>query len=322
MKKKLLFIAPGYYGFNEVVFEGLKKYSGFDVTHINSTLPYQYKNIFERIYNFLLKTFLGKNLKNIKRDEHIQNTISSLDYDVLLVNRPDVLSLNDLDLAIKKSKHSIVLFWDSIQKIPTQKEYINKFNVCCSFDSDDCKEYNLHYITNFYFIENNDSATTYDISYLATYDKRIQETISLFEYFNKNSISAKGRIFTYKSTSITEKIPKEIEIIHDIIPFSESYRYYLDSKIILDLAHTHQKGLSFRPYEAIGLHKKLITTNKEIAHYDFYNPANIFIIEDIQNINIPESFISNAYEEPSELMKEKYYIKNWVKTILSINNEN
>ena len=121
MKKRLLFIAPGYYGFNEVVFEGLKKYSGYDVTHINSTLPYQYKNIFEKIYNFVLKTFLGKNLKNIKSAAHIQNTINILDYDVLLVNRPDVLSLNDLDLAIKKSKHSIALFWDSIQKYLLRK---------------------------------------------------------------------------------------------------------------------------------------------------------------------------------------------------------
>ncbi|HOB24015.1 MAG TPA: lipopolysaccharide core biosynthesis protein rfaS, partial [Kaistella sp.] len=57
MKKKLLFIAPDYYGFNEVVFEGLKKYSGYEVVHINSTLPYQYKNVVERIQNFFSKNF-------------------------------------------------------------------------------------------------------------------------------------------------------------------------------------------------------------------------------------------------------------------------
>ncbi|MBT2620642.1 lipopolysaccharide core biosynthesis protein rfaS [Chryseobacterium sp. ISL-6] len=319
MKKKLLFIAPGYYGFNEVVFEGLKNYSDYEVVHINSTLPYQYKNIYEKIYNFFLKTFLGKNLKNIKRNEHIQSVISSSYYDVLLVNRPDVLSKKDFDLAIKNSKYSIALFWDSIQKIPSQEEYINKFNICCSFDSDDCEKYNLKHVTNFYFVKDKDSIIKYDVSYLATYDKRIEETLIFFNYFNRNSISAKGRIFTYKSTPIKQNLPKTIEVISEIIPFSISYSYYLDSKIILDIAHPHQKGLSFRPYEAIGLQKKLITTNQEIVHYDFYNPKNILIIENIGNFNIPQEFITADYEEPAGWIKEKYYIKNWIKTILSIN---
>ncbi|WP_172280866.1 lipopolysaccharide core biosynthesis protein rfaS [Chryseobacterium sp. LAM-KRS1] len=319
MKKKLLFIAPGYYGFNEVVFDGLKKYSECEVTHINSTLPYQYKNIFEKVYNFFLKTFLRKNLKNIKRGQHIQHIINSNDYDILLVNRPDVLSQADLASALQKSKVSIVLFWDSIKKIPAQKEYINQFNICCSFDSEDCEHYHLHYITNFYFVKNKGTAVKYDVSYLATYDQRIEETIHFFDYFNSNNISAKGKIFTYKSVPIKEDLPDNIEVIHEIIPFSKSYKYYLDSKIILDLAHPHQKGLSFRPYEALGLSKKLITTNKEIINYDFYNPNNILVVENVKNLIIPENFITNAYEEPLDWIKEKYYIKNWIKSIISLN---
>lgn len=317
MKKKLLFIAPGYYGFNEVVFDGLKKYSGYEVVHINSTLNYQYKNILEKIYNFFLKTFLKKNLKNIKRGEHIQRIINLHDYDVLLVNRPDVLSEADMNSALEKSKKSIVLFWDSIQKIPSQKEYIQKFDICCSFDTDDCKNYNLNYITNFYFIKDQKTITNVDVCYLATYDKRIEETQILFEYFNNNNISAKGKLFTYKSIPIKEKLPKNIEVVHEIIPFSSSYKYYLDSKIILDIAHPHQKGLSFRPYEAIGLNKKLITTNQEIVQYDFYNPNNIFVVKDLSNFTIPQSFLTEDYEQSEEWIKEKYYIKNWIKTILS-----
>lgn len=319
MKKRLLFIAPGYYGFNEVVYNGLKKYSGYEVTHINSTLPYQYKNILEKVYNFFLKLFFKKNIKNIKRGEHIQRIINSHNYDIVLINRPDVLTENDLLSAIQKSKRSIALFWDSIQKIPSQKDYIKKFDVCCSFDSEDCKKYKLNYITNFYFIEHHKKEEKYNIGYLATYDKRIKETITLFNYFKEKNISARGKIFTYKSIPVKEKLPSNLEIIHEIIPFSTSYKYYFDFKIILDIAHPHQKGLSFRPYEAIGLNKKLITTNQEILHCDFYNPNNILVVNDVQNILIPESFISNDYEQPEQWIKEKYYIKNWIKTILSLN---
>ena len=75
----------------------------------------------------------------------------------------------------------------------------------------------------------------------------------------------------------------------------QSYQFYLKGNIILDIAHPHQKRLSFRPYEAMGLRKKLITTNKDIANYDFYNPNNIFIIDDVYNIHIPTDFITSNY---------------------------
>ncbi|CAA7392650.1 lipopolysaccharide core biosynthesis protein rfaS [Chryseobacterium fistulae] len=317
MKKKLLFIAPGYYGFNDVVFKGLVKYSDYNVIHINSTAAYQYKNFLEKVYNFFLKTFLRKNIKHIKKGEHIKNIINNAEYDLLLINRPDVLSDENLQSAIKRSKFSIVLFWDSIEKIPEQKNYIQPFDICFSFDSSDCKNYNLKYITNFYFIKNKSKQINYDISYLATSDDRMPETVQLFNYFLENNISAKGKIFTYKSRPIKEKLPTTIEVINETIPFSESYKYYLDSKIILDIAHPHQKGLSFRPYEAIGLNKKLITTNEEIVKYDFYNPENILIIKDSNNFSIPKSFIESEYLEPDQQIKEKYYIKNWINIILS-----
>ncbi|MFI8645675.1 hypothetical protein ACIGJK_12895 [Pseudomonas iridis] len=42
-----------------------------------------------------------------------------------------------------------------------------------------------------------------------------------------------------------------------------------------------------------GLAKKVITTNKSVADYDFYNPANILVID------------------------EKYTLQGWVKTVFS-----
>lgn len=318
--KKILFIAPDYYGFNEIVFDGLKKYSGCKVTHINATAKYQYKNWQEKVYNFFLKTFFRKNIKNLKKGEHIRNIILNDWYDILVVNAPYILSDDNLKLALGRAKHSKVVFWDSMEKIPMQKDYIHLFDECFSFDREDCKQYHCQEITNFYFIEKNESHFNFDISYLATYDHRIQETICIFDYFQKHNIHAKGKIFTYPSHPITEKIPHNIEVIHKIIPFAESHQYYQDSKAILDIAHSHQKGLSFRPFEAMGMGKKLITTNTDIVNYDFYNPNNIFVIQDINNIDIPSSFFETNYQEVAPEIKEKYHLKNWIKKIISYEN--
>lgn len=317
--KTILFIAPGYYGFNEVIFEGLKKYSGYKVIHINSTSGYQYKNFGERVYNFFLKTFTGKNIKKIKRGQHIMQILNHSHFGILLINRPDTLTPEQLKLAISKCQTSIGLFWDSIEKIPQQKDFISKFDACHSFDSEDCVKYGLKKITNFYFIEEEQNDFSFDVAYLATYDSRMADTLKIFAYLKQQGLTAKGRIFAYKSNKIKEEIPQEIEIVHEIIPFKDSYRYYMDSKIILDIAHPHQKGLSFRPFEALGLNKKLITTNAEIMKYDFYDPRNVFVIKDINHIQIPQSFFRDIYYPIPDSVKQKYHIKNWIKSNLEKN---
>lgn len=317
MKKKILFIAPGYYGFNEVVSEGLKKYSNHKVIDINSTLPYQYKNLGERIYNFFLKIFLRKNLKEIKKGQYIRQTIAQHgQFDLLIINRPDVLTAEDLLIAQQACNRSVCLFWDSIDKIPPQKNFINSFGTIFSFDPADCLKFGFKPITNFYFAEQSKKASAYDVALLMTYDNRINDALKLFEYFEKQGIKAKARIFTYPSHPIKEKLPNNIEVIHKIIPFNKAYEYYLDSKAILDLAHPNQRGLSFRPFEAIGLGKKLITT-ANIYNADFYSEENIHIIEDINTIDIPQSFFNSAYKVIDSNIKQKYFIKNWIQTIIS-----
>jgi len=47
----------------------------------------------------------------------------------------------------------------------------------------------------------------------------------------------------------------------------------------LDLVQGNQTGLSFRVFEAMALQKKLITDNKAIRNYPFYNPNNILILD-------------------------------------------
>lgn len=316
MKKQLLFIAPDYYGFNEVVSDGLKKYSGHNVIDINATLPFQYKNIGERIHNFLLKTFFGKNLKKIKKGRHVHQIISQYDeFDLLIINRPDVLEINDLNLARQKCRQSVCLLWDSIEKIPTQEKCLPFFDKIFSFDPGDCENHGFTPITNFYFKSERTEDVEYDVALLMTYDNRIQDAIKIFQYFNKRGIKAKAKIFTHQSQLPLENLPHGMEVIRQIIPFKKAYEYYLDSKSILDLAHPHQRGLSFRPFEAIGLEKKLIT-NANLRHTDFYNEENIHIIENIDNIQIPKKFFENSYHEINADVKEKYFIKQWIQSII------
>jgi len=318
MKKKLLFIAPNYYGFNEVVYQGLQSFSDYEVIEIDSTRPYKYKNICEKIYNFLLKTFKGYNLKKIKTELYIQQTIEKFEqYDLLLVNRPDILTKTTLESAIAKSKNSKVILWDSLKKIPQPDGYLAKFNDVLSFDPDDCLKFGFTPITNFYFKEAQNSEMNFDVALLMTYDSRIKDAIKLFRYFERHEIKAKAKIFVSQKDEIKERLPKGMEVIRQIIPFEKSCEYYYDSKAILDLSHPHQKGLSFRPFEALGLEKKLITTAKNVESLEFYNTTNVLYLKDIDNIKFPVEFLKDEYLKPSLEITKRYSLKNWVESITS-----
>jgi len=108
-----------------------------------------------------------------------------------------------------------------------------------------------------------------------------------------------------------------MEIIEQIIPFKKSCEYYFDSKVILDLSHPHQKGLSFRPFEALGLKKKLITTAENVKSLEFYNTTNILYLQDINKIELPEEFLKDEYLNPSLQITKRYSLENWVESVTS-----
>ena len=112
-------------------------------------------------------------------------------------------------------------------------------------------------------------------------------------------------------------ILKTIKFITEFIPFEENQKRMKESKIILDIHKEIQNGLTFRVFEAIGLNKKLITTNKDIINYDFYNPNNIFVWDE-KITEIPRNFLDNEYEKLSDEIYKKYSLENWVKTVFNI----
>ena len=83
------------------------------------------------------------------------------------------------------------------------------------------------------------------------------------------------------------------------------------SRIILDIAKPGQAGLSFRFFEAMASRKKVITTNRSVVDYDFYNPANILVIDEANPV-IPERFITDPYVDVPETIYQKYTLQGWV----------
>jgi len=100
-----------------------------------------------------------------------------------------------------------------------------------------------------------------------------------------------------------------------------SYRQNLEeaakSSVLVDFLNRKHYGLSLRIFEAIGLDKKLITTNPTIVHYDFYHPDNMFYWNG-SNLDELKDFLTRPFAPIAPELKRKYSFSNWINCAFDI----
>jgi len=317
MKKKILFLCPSHFDLYKIFQKGFEEYSGCEVTTVVYK-KYKYRSFKDRIKNIFSKVFLGKNLKKIWASQaNFEGIPEGTKFDYAVTICPELLHPFSLNYLKKIADMSIVYYWDGFDHFPAYRDTIKYFDKCFSFDPVDSKTYDLNFITNFYFAEDRNTNTSTDFFFLSSYDSRypvIEKIVSMMEKQGK-----KIKVLQYsKDKKVALPTPlSAIEFIEHPISFEETTKFMKDTRIILDIQKDIQRGLTFRVFEAMGLGKKLITTNPDIAEYDFYNPNNIFIWrEDTEAI--PENFLNSPYEELPDEIYKKYSIESWVKKILHL----
>ena len=316
--KKLLFLCLDTFDLYKVFQNGFEKYSGCEVTTILYK-TYKYKNNKERITNLLAKVFLGKNLKKIWQGKsYFENIDPNTEFDYAFTICPELLDVVSLKHIKNISNKSIVYYWDGFDHFPAYKDTIQYFDECFTFDPVDAKTYNLKFLPNFYFAEDRNTNPSNDLFFLSSYDSRyllIEKIVTTLESHNNIKIKVL-QLPRSKKDVMPKPASTSIEFIDKPISFVETTALMKDTKIVLDIQKDIQRGLTFRLFEAMGLGKKLITTNTDIINYDFYNPNNIFIWTD-DTTSIPDNFLSTPYQELPEEIYKKYSQESWVKTILT-----
>ena len=93
--------------------------------------------------------------------------------------------------------------------------------------------------------------------------------------------------------------------------------YLCRAKTTLDVPYSPQQGLTTRSFEALGCKTKIITTNKNIVKYDFYNEANICIV-DYDSPFVDINWIQKPYKEYSASILQKYTLEKWLEDIFIV----
>jgi hypothetical protein len=304
---------------NECISLALEK-QGHNVRHINFRhFKYKYPSVLHRVYNFILKAFLKKNLKTLHHGKEILKELEKNDQiqDVILTIKGDFIDPDSILKFKKFTKKSIGFFNDNIYRCPKIKRVIPSFDEAYSFEKEDCANFNMNFAPNWIYTKEADSnkeiTAEYGVFNICTIDKRLSTLVRIANELKSKDINFKFIVYDKKNKP---KIGSDgITYIDKHVPLTEVNEYADRSKVLLDIHRDGQIGLTFRILESLGLEKKIITTNYDIKNYDFYNPNNILII-DGNNPVIPASFFENEYEKIPESIYKKYTVNGWIENVI------
>lgn len=322
--KKILFISPSFFGYEKSVLSRLEE--------LGATVDY----FDERPANsFWTKAFIRVNRKVVvvrinNYYKRIACVIRDKKYDYVFVINIEAMPHFFLEKLRRQSPEAkfILYMWDSIRNKAHTRSYLHLFDSVFSFDENDCKkiphiQFRPLFFLNEYKAIASDTRFEYDLSFVGTAHsdrfaliRKIQRLLQrrhlktcwylylqsrklfiLNKAFNPSFRNARLEDFNYKA------LPKNTLI--DIIR---------KSRIVLDIQHPNQAGLTMRTIEMLGAARKLITTNAAITHYDFYSPQNILVV-DRENPVIPDCFWESDYQPVDDIVYYKYSVDGWLADI-------
>lgn len=328
-KKKVLLFSPHFFGYGEAIADKIKSY-GAEV-HYHDERPGN---------DFMTKALIriDKSLLNRKIHKYYKNIIGSLKadhYDYVLFLNLEAISEKDLfELKRMQSNAVFIMYmWDSVKNKKHTASLLPYFDLKHTFDKDDSENqsYESFNFRPLFFLDEyrnlrKDVSKEADILFVGTvHSDRYQLLMKIrnlcesmgkktdfFMFFQSKKLFyarkasdksfAKAKIGDFQFVPLTkEKLIRKLE----------------RSKVVLDIQHPSQTGLTMRTIEMIGAEKKIATTNSRIKDYDFYNPNNILCL-DRNNIELNESFFETEYEALNEDVYHSYSIEGWLEVIFSI----
>lgn len=310
-KKKILLVMPDHVGLYHCIRKNLEYY-GFEVTEAiisGNTINYEFPKIKNSIW-------------------HDRTPL----YDYALVIRGDLFVPSGFLEKIKPYiKNEMVAYqWDYMNRFPLIWQAVPLFKKFFVFDMNDYKNNKNQFLplTNFYFDYNlkNKTNEKFDFYFLGCHVEGREHEIQLFAKTAKENHWTLDFEIVAPSENDVQKWRSiypfdNIRIGTRFYSFQENLANMQYSKVLVDFKTPGQEGLSFRCFEALGSRKKLITTNTNIRHYDFYHPNNIFIW-DGNDLTGLSDFLALPYVEIDNEIREKYGFGNWIKYVLNIEDFN
>lgn len=325
--KKILFFSPAFFHYEDMIADQMRQMGAevdlYDVRSVTSAFDRALLKISPAIFD----------RKSQQYYEDIIEKNKGKNYDYILIVKCDMTPVNILERFRTEYPNAKLCLnlWDSVENIPGVTKKFAYFDTLHSFDWNDCETYPALQFRPLFFADQfrkplkQEESYQYDISFLGTvHSDRYSVIRQVKELADKNGLRCYWFLYLqsrfiyrfYKATKREFRGVPESAFSFDKMSAADISDIVEQSRMILDIQHPKQTGLTMRTIEMVGMNKKIITTNASIKKYDFYNPNNVAVV-DRKNVQIDMNFLKTPYEPLDEDIYEKYSLKNWILDVLS-----
>lgn len=324
--KRVLFFAPAFFGYENKIKSKMEEL-GIIVDMFDE------RSIHKSYQKALLK--LNPNIFSRKTEKYyleILELVKNIDYDYVLFIKCEMATetvLKRIKKLFPKADLNLYLY-DALDNIKNIDKKLQYFDYIFSFDRYDCLNNQyinfrpLFYCDEYKTNEQINKEYKYDICFIGTIhsdrykilkvlcEKAKKEGLNIFIY---PFLQSKFIYYLYKMTKKEFRDTTINNFKFDKISSENISKIVDKSRIIIDIQHPNQTGLTMRTIEMIGMKKKIITTNKDIVNYDFYDSRNIFVL-DRNDLNISLDAFSNKYFDMDDSVYNRYSLESWIYEVL------
>jgi hypothetical protein len=328
--KKILFISVKLFNYENIIADKLRSLGAivhyYDERPNNSILAKGIIRLKKDIYKCTITKYY-----NI-----ISNEIKSKKYDYFFLIKGEVIPQFFIDELKKLNPNIILLYYtfDSFLNNPNGKEILHNFEKKFTFDRKDANDFKLDFRPLFFSDDYGNikqkKSISFDLLFIGTaHSDRYIISEKLFELCKLNKLKffsyyySPSRIsfWFFKLFDSSFKNFSYSKVRFKSLKHSEIISLYGDTKVVLDINHPKQVGLTMRVFESLGAEKKIITTNDDIINYPFYDSNNILII-DRNNIKVDISFFNKPFHKLNPKLKYSMSIAGWLEELFFTNEEN
>lgn len=163
------------------------------------------------------------------------------------------------------------------------------FDLRYTVDKADAEKYGMHHIHTRYSADPEYVAIEPQIGlYFCGVTKNRQQILAaVAEGCRENGIPLRTDLICYEPVPELEKYKPEVNLLAPgmFLSYDQVLANELSGRCILEIVQKNQAALTLRAYEAVVYNRKLLTNNKSILAFEYYDPAYIQYFENAEDID-------------------------------------
>jgi len=326
-EKNILLISVKFFNYEVLIKNELEKMEAtvtlFDERPSNSFLSKAIIRIKKEMYSVKINQYFNEIIEKIKHKKY--------DYFLLIKGEATPKFFLDFLKANNPGIKFIFYTYDSFKNNSNGLEILSHFDDKFTFDSQDAVRYQMSFRPLFFAqdygdLNGSNKNFQYDLAFIGTaHSDRYSISEKAKAWCNAHQLkmftfyySPSKLLFKYRR--VTDKNFKNFDynkISFNSLSHHKIVDVYKNTKVILDINHPGQDGLTMRTFETLGAGRKLITTNPKIKKYPFYDSQNIYIIER-EEIKFNESFFRSDFKEMNSEVRESMSLRGWINEVFGL----